>query len=135
MEPVIQGAVQWLSLAFIAIAFGQSAFDKIVDWKGNLGWLKGHFKNSPLKSFVPMLLAVLTGFELLSGGLCAVAVVQLLLGVRSALPHLAAIVATATFLQLFFGQRMAKDYPGAASLTGYIIISLLAVYFTAPAAV
>jgi hypothetical protein len=34
------------------------------------------------------------------------------------------LVAGATLLMLLFGQRVSKQYPGAASLTGYFIIVL-----------
>lgn len=34
---------------FLAILFLQSGLDKIIDWKGNLTWLKGHLSNLHLK--------------------------------------------------------------------------------------
>jgi len=47
-------------------------------------------------------------------------------------PRLACVggmVAGVTLLSLLFGQRMAKDYPGAASLAPYFLVSLAAIYF------
>ena len=41
--------------AFLAILFLQSGIDKVVDRRGNLEWLKGHFAKSPLAGMVPLL--------------------------------------------------------------------------------
>ena len=38
-----------LILFFLIVTFLQSGFDKLIDWKGNLSFIKDHFKNSPLK--------------------------------------------------------------------------------------
>ena len=38
-------------LAFLCITFIQSALDKLINWKGNLEWLKGHFNKSFLKKY------------------------------------------------------------------------------------
>mgnify|MGYP000586416037 CR=1 FL=1 len=35
-----------LLLAFLAITFLQSGYDKIADWNGNVSWLKGHFSQT-----------------------------------------------------------------------------------------
>jgi uncharacterized membrane protein YphA (DoxX/SURF4 family) len=37
-----------LVLAFLAITFLQSGYDKIKDWKGNVECLNGHFSNTVL---------------------------------------------------------------------------------------
>jgi hypothetical protein len=33
-----------------------------------------------------------------------------------------------TIVALFFGQRMAKEYPGAASLVPYFLVTLAGIY-------
>ena len=48
--------MQILASAFLAILFLQSGIDKIVDRRGNLEWLRGHFAKSPLAGTVPALL-------------------------------------------------------------------------------
>jgi len=45
--------MQILVAAFLAILFLQSGIDKIVDRRGNLEWLKGHFAKSALAGVVP----------------------------------------------------------------------------------
>jgi len=62
-----EGAIyllQTLVSAFLAILFLQSGIDKVVDRRGNLEWLTGHFAKSPLAGLVPLMLSVLTLFEL-----------------------------------------------------------------------
>jgi hypothetical protein len=39
-----------------------------------------------------------------------------------------AIVSAITIVALFFGQRMAKDYAGAAVLVPYFLLALSAIY-------
>ncbi len=39
--------MQILISAFLGILFLQSGIDKVVDRRGNLDWLKGHFVKSP----------------------------------------------------------------------------------------
>ena len=54
-------------LVFLCITFLQSALDKLIDWKGNLGWLKGHFEKSFLKNTVPFLLVTILIMEVIRG--------------------------------------------------------------------
>src|SRR5689334_15903886 len=58
--------------AFLAILFLQSGIDKVVDRRGNLEWLKGHFAKSPLGGMVPMMVFVITLLELAAGTLSAI---------------------------------------------------------------
>lgn len=110
---------------FFAILFLQSGLDKVFDWSGNLSWLKEHFAKSLLAGMVPTLLLVLTLMELASGLLSAVGVVVLLLEGSKLWLHWGILFSTTTLVMLFFGQRMAKDYAGAASLVPYFLTGLL----------
>ena len=65
--------MQILVAAFLAILFLQSGIDKIVDRRGNLEWLKGHFAKSPLAGTVPALLTAITILEVAAGALSALA--------------------------------------------------------------
>ena len=117
--------VQALCALFLAITFLQSGLDKVLDWKGNLGWLTGHFAKSPLRGMVPLMLASLTVLELASGAVSAAGLVALVLtgGARVAMGG--AALSGLAFVALFFGQRMAKDYAGAAGLVPYFLVSLV----------
>ncbi|MEY2551380.1 MAG: hypothetical protein QOG12_1524 [Verrucomicrobiota bacterium] len=123
--------MQVLISAFLAILFLQSGIDKVVDRRGNLDWLKGHFAKSPLAGMVPALVTIITILELAAGVLTAVGCVLILFRRDSTLAFYGAIVAAVSIVGLFFGQRMAKDYPGAATLVPYFILSLAAIYLLA----
>lgn len=116
--------------AFFAILFLQSGIDKVTDWKGNLDWLTGHFEKSPLAGMVPMMLGTLTLIEVSTGIAAAAGFVGLLVEVEW-IAIVAVMLATVSLLSVFFGQRMAKDYEGAAGIVPYFVAVMLAVYFLA----
>jgi uncharacterized membrane protein YphA (DoxX/SURF4 family) len=60
-------AAEILVLLFLIITFLQSGIDKITDWKGNVDFITGHFKNSPLQKMVPLLLLTVLIFEISAG--------------------------------------------------------------------
>ena len=113
---------------FWAIVFVQSGLDKVLDRKGNLSWLKGHFKDSPLGGMVPILLSVLTVVELTAGALCVIGVIQILLSNDLTFAQYGIQLSTVALLMLFFGQRISKDYAGAAVIATYFAVALLSLY-------
>ncbi len=123
--------MQILASAFLAILFLQSGIDKIVDRRGNLEWLKGHFAKSPLAGTVPALLTVITIFEVAAGVLSAVGCVFIILSRDSTVAFYGAAISAVAVLALFFGQRIAKDYAGAAVLVPYFLLMLVAMYLLA----
>ncbi len=123
--------MQIFASAFLAILFLQSGIDKIVDRRGNLEWLKGHFAKSPFAGIVPALLTTITILEVAAGALSAVGCVFVILSRDSTVAFYGAIVSAVAIIALFFGQRMAKDYPGAAVLIPYFLLALVAIYLLA----
>ena len=123
--------LQAFSSAFLAILFLQSGIDKVVDRRGNLEWLKGHFAKSPLAGVVPLMVTAITALEIASGGLSAVGCALIILKRGSALAFYGAALAAISIIALFFGQRMAKDYAGAATLVPYFLLALSALYLLA----
>ena len=113
---------------FLATLFLQSGIDKIVDRAGNVEWLTGHFANSPLASQVVPMLGVVTLVEVLAGALAGVGAVVILLGGEATVAAWGAVVALVGLLMLFFGQRVAKDYEGAAVLVPYFIATGLSLW-------
>ena len=118
---------QILIAIFISIAFIQSGIDKILDRKGNLEFFKAHFANSFLKNFTPFLLTTLTIFELVGG-------FTLLYGIYFAFVHRTTlwifygfVMIALTIIFLFAGQRIVKDYLGAADLVPYFILIMLGI--------
>lgn len=114
---------------FWTMLFLQSGLDKLIDWKGNIGWLKGHFEKSFLSGMVKPMVAVLALFELIAGALCAVGGVQVLLSGKTYWLAIGLIVSIVSLLMLFFGQRMAKDYEGAKTIAIYFGVALLSIQF------
>jgi len=123
--------LQVLVSAFLAILFVQSGIDKIVDRRGNLEWLKGHFAKSPLAGIVPLMVTAITILEIGAGTLSAIGCGLIIFSRNSTLAFYGAVVAAMSILALFFGQRMAKDYAGAAILVPYFLLALIAIYLLA----
>jgi len=117
--------------AFLAILFLQSGIDKIVDRRGNLEWLSGHFAKSPLAGMVPALLIAITILEIAAGALSAVGCLLIILLKDSTIAFYGAILSVAAITALFLGQRIAKDYAGAAVLVPYFLLTLVAIYLLA----
>lgn len=122
--------LQVLPVAYLAITFLQSSLDKVFDWKGNLGYVTQVFSKVPVLRGQPKLLLLsLTVLELSSGFLSAAGVIALVLTGNPRLACVGGMVSGVTFLSLLFGQRISKDYAGAAALAPYFLVSLAAVYF------
>src|SRR5229473_2578200 len=131
-----EGSIAWYLLqllvsALLAILFLQSGIDKIVDRKGNLEWLSGHFAKSPLAGMVPVLFGILTIVELAAGLLSGIGFFALIFAHNPTIAFYGAIVSAIAILCLFFGQRMAKEYAGAAVLVPYFLLALVAIYLLA----
>jgi hypothetical protein len=123
--------IQIFASAFLAILFLQSGIDKIVDRRGNLEWLSGHFAKSPLARVVPALLIVITILEVAAGALSAVGCLLIILLKDSTIALYGSILSATAIIALFFGQRIAKDYAGAAVLVPYFLFTLVAIYLFA----
>ncbi len=119
--------LQLLMAAFLGILFLQSGLDKIFDYKGNLAYLMEHFKNSPLGRFTGFLLPVIILLEVAAGLLSAVGLIALLLG-NHTIAYWGNMLAAIALLALFFGQRIAKDYGGAATLVVYFMVTMFGLY-------
>src|SRR6266496_4854872 len=124
--------MQILASAFLAILFLQSGIDKVVDRRGNLEWLKGHFANSPLAGIVPAMVTAITILEIAAGVLSAIGSVMIIFSRGSTIAFYDAVISAVAILALFLGQRMAKDYAGAAVLVPYFLLALSAIYLLAP---
>ena len=117
-----------LILLFLIVTFMQSGIDKILDWKGNIEFIKSHFKNSPLRNNVPLLLAIILTIEIAAGIFMIIGTYQIY---SSGLKEIALIgveLSAITLIFLLIGQRLAKDYAGAMTLAIYFIITLFGVF-------
>jgi uncharacterized membrane protein YphA (DoxX/SURF4 family) len=123
--------LQVLISAFLAILFLQSGIDKVVDRRGNLEWLQGHFAKSPLAGIVPAMMMAITILEIAAGILSAIGCVVIIFARDSTIAFYGAVISAIAIVTLFFGQRMAKDYAGAAVLVPYFLLALAAIYLLA----
>jgi hypothetical protein len=112
-------SAQFLASAMLAVLFLQSGLDKVMDFGGNLAWLQGHFSKTPLRSQVKAMLLTITVGEVLAGALAAIGAVQLATSGGTDFVRYGAQASTACIVLLFAGQRIAKDYAGAATLVPY----------------
>lgn len=121
-----------LILIFILIVFLQSGLDKLFDWKGNLGWLKGHFGETFLRGFVPIMVGIIMIIEIITGLYALAGIYSLVANNNLETGLTATVLAAITLLMLLFGQRIAKDYAGAFTITGYFVVVIFGIYlFTA----
>lgn len=123
--------LQILVSAFLAVLFLQSGIDKVVDRRGNREYLNEHFARSPLAGTVGPMFVVITILEVSAGALSGVGCALLLLTHDSTVAYLGAVIAGINITALFFGQRIAKDYAGAAALVPYFLLALTAIYLLA----
>ena len=117
-----------LVLLFLIITFLQSGLDKVIDWKGNLTFMTGHFKNSPFRKMVPLLLITILIFEISSGILMLIGCYYLVADGSVIIAKVGLEFAAITFLMLLTGQRLAKDYPGAMTIAVYFILAILGLH-------
>ena len=118
-----------LVLLFLAVTFVQSAYDKVFEWKGNVEWLKGHFEKTILKNRIPIATGVLVLFELISGILCIIGIVELYINGGRMFGFYGAVYSCITLLFMLFGQRLAKDFDGARTIAIYFMVAVLGVFW------
>ncbi|MGO8969349.1 MAG: DoxX family protein [Myxococcaceae bacterium] len=122
--------IQVFVTLFLAILFLQSGMDKVMDWRGNLGYLQPHFAKSPLAAAVPVMLLGLTVLEVSAGVVNGVGLLELLVLGKAQIAFWGTALAALSITALFFGQRMAKEYSGAAVLVAYFLLSVVGLWVT-----
>ena len=120
--------VEVLTLLFLIVTFLQSGIDKLTDWNGNLSFIKEHFKNSPLKNTVSLLLAIVLIVEIAASIFMLIGVYQLYTSELKEMAALGVAFSAVSLIFLLIGQRLAKDYAGAMTLAVYFIICLFGLY-------
>ncbi|APG60802.1 DoxX family protein [Christiangramia salexigens] len=128
MENLTTYITEILILIFVFITFLQSGIDKAMDWKGNIEWLKGHFSETILSGSVSLMVGIILIFEIVTGILSVLGIIWLIAYADTSYALFACVLASITLTMLLFGQRVAKDYAGAFTLTGYFIVTIFGVY-------
>jgi hypothetical protein len=132
IDQIIKNLPALFAALLVAILFIQSGLDKVFDWKGNMEWLNGHFSKTFLAPMVAMMLATITVMELATGFLSGAGIIYFLATGSLAVIFWASAIGAASITALFFGQRVAKDYPGAAVLVPYFLLLLVLMFLTNP---
>ena len=132
VEAIARNLPALFAALLVSILFIQSGLDKVFDRKGNLEWLTGHFSKTFLAPLVPVLLFTITVMELAAGILCAAGIVYLIFASSAVVIFAGSVIAALSIIALFFGQRIAKDYAGAATLIPYFILVIILMYLTGP---
>src|SRR5580765_1493793 len=132
LEDIAKNLPALFAALLVSILFIQSGLDKVFDWKGNLGWLSGHFSKTFLSGMVPVMLATITVMELATGFTSAFGIIKFLLTGSLDLIFYASVLGTVSIAALFFGQRVAKEYAGAAVLVPYFLLTIVLMYLTNP---
>ena len=128
MNAITQHPTELLILLFLIVTFLQSGIDKMTDWKGNLEFIKDHFKSSPLKNMVPLLLGIVLITEVVASLFMIVGIYQIISSGVKEFAIYGIELASLTLIFLLIGQRLAKDYAGAMTLAVYFIITILGLY-------
>lgn len=123
--------LQILVSAFLAILFLQSGIDKVVDRRGNRAFLDQHFAKSPLAGTVGPMFAFITILEISAGALSGIGCAVLILTRDPTVAFLGAVLGAINLCALFFGQRVAKDYVGAAVLVPYFLVAIAGIFLLA----
>lgn len=119
--------VQILSSIFFAIVFFQSGIDKIIDRKGNLNFFENHFKNTLFHKIYTHALTTLMFLELIAAILCAYGCIYSIVYKDTGFIFYGLLVTSVVLLSLLLGQRIAKDYVGAADITIYFIMCIISI--------
>jgi putative oxidoreductase len=123
--------IQILTTLFVAVLFIQSGFDKVFDFKGNQGYINSVFEKTFLRSVSSFLFIVIVVLEVVASVLCfGGAFVHLFVGMKD-ISIIGLQLAAFSIFCLFVGQRIAKDYAGAASLVSYFLVCIFGIFLFA----
>lgn len=132
IDGIVRNLPALFAAVFVAVLFMQSGLDKVFDWKGNLEWLTGHFSKTFVARFVPVMFATITALELATGLTAIAGIIYFFANGSLIWMFVASVIGATSITSLFFGQRIAKDYPGAAVLVPYFLLSLALMFLTNP---
>tara|TARA_S200000501_G_scaffold25072_2_gene21770 strand:+ start:66923 stop:67468 length:546 start_codon:yes stop_codon:yes gene_type:complete len=111
----------------MAITFIQSGFDKIINREENLEFFRSQFSKTPLNRVAPLSLSAITVLELIGGLSCAYGIYFAVTFKDTEWIFNGLLILSLTVIILFTGQRIAKDYSGAANLLVYFIVIMLGI--------
>ena len=118
---------QILVSIFFSIVFFQSSIDKINDREGNLKFFNQHLKETFFQNHTSISLYLLALLEIISAFLCCFGIFYKLSYHDSTFIYYGLLIIVIVLLSLLLGQRLAKDYAGAADITIYFILCIITI--------
>lgn len=118
-------------ILFFAILFLQSGFDKVINYKGNKSYIKSVFSKTPLSSISSLMFIGIMILEVLTGIMALTGFFKMLVTQEDKYSIYALLLAMISLLGLFGGQRIAKDYAGAAGIVPYFILTIFGLFLFA----
>ena len=117
-----------LLLLFFIITYFMSVLEKLGDWKGTIVYYKNHFIETILFKMIPLLLVKIIIFEIGVLLLLSIGLYNLVVENETTVAVIGLELSAITLLMFLFGQRLAKDYPGAINITVYFILNIFGIY-------
>ena len=118
---------QILVSIFFSIVFFQSSFDKINDREGNLIFFNQQFKGTVFQNYTSISLTFLALLEILSAFFCVLGIFYKIFYFDSIFIYYGLLMSAIVLLSLLLGQRIAKDYVGAADITIYFTLCIITI--------
>jgi len=119
--------LQILTGLFFSVLFLQSGLDKVFDFKGNKTYVESVFEKTFLKEVSFLLFTSIMLMETAAGVLSLGGSIYYFFTDEKCVLLLGLQVSAVSLVCLFLGQRIAKDYAGAASLVPYFILAVLGI--------
>lgn len=121
----ISSILKLLIGTFTVITFSQTGLDKMLNYASNKKYFKEHFANSPLAKTIDFLFPAIVIQEITVAALSLAGILAIFWDNDTIILY-AQFLASIVILQLYFGQRVAKDYVGASSMVPYFITTIIA---------
>ncbi len=115
-------------LIFLIITFGISVLEKFTDWRETINYIQHNFKDTFIKKLITPLIIGLLFLEIVTCIFLTTGLYQLVINEKTDMALLGCVFSGLCILYMLIGQRIAKDYVGATSLTVYFILTILGSY-------
>ena len=129
MEFLLQNSLVILISVFFIITYLFSFFEKVVNWKPTVGYYKNHFKNTFVAHKISNWILLVLLAELIVIVFLIIGFFNFVINQSNYMLKYAFISSAITLLMLHIGQRIAKDYAGATTITVYFIVTILGIFF------
>jgi len=128
MSNVNDHIAEILILVFFIITYFFSAFEKLTDWKGTVAYYSIHFKNTVFHPTINLLLKIVIILEIVTFFLLVVGIYFLAVNGSLIIAKISLEISAIILLSFLIGQRLAKDYQGAMTITVYFILNSIGLY-------